>query len=62
MCEGHTNIERTSSFEEAVREHVRITASAGRICEDVVAVGEFWKTKIGPTEDPFQLDLVELVR
>jgi len=45
MCEGHTNIERTSSFEEAVREHVRIAASAGRICDDVAALGEFWKTK-----------------
>jgi AAA+ ATPase superfamily predicted ATPase len=48
-------------WEEAVREHVRIAASAGRICDDVVAVGEFWRTKIGPTEDPCQLDLVALV-
>ena len=50
-----------SRWEEAVREHVRVSASAGLIRDEVVAVGEFWKTKVGPLEDPCQLDIVGLV-
>ena len=48
-------------WEEAVREHVRIEASAGRLLPEAVAVGEFWKTQAGPTDDPCQLDIVALV-
>lgn len=50
-----------SRWEEAVREYVRMEAAAGRLREDVVAVGEFWRTKVGPAEDPCQLDVVALV-
>jgi AAA+ ATPase superfamily predicted ATPase len=48
-------------WEDAVREYVRTQAAAGRLREDIVAVGEFWRTKVGPTEDPCQLDVVALV-
>lgn len=48
-------------WEEAVREYVRVEAAAGRLRDDVVAVGEFWRTQVGPTADPCQLDVVALV-
>jgi len=48
-------------WEEAVREHIRIEASAGRFAPEIVAVGEFWKTQAGPADDPCQLDVVALV-
>ena len=48
-------------WEEAVREQVRSMASGGRLRPDVVAVGEFWRTQVGPAEDPCQLDVVAIV-
>lgn len=45
-------------WEEALREHTRRLASQGALGGDVVAVGEYWRRQVGPTEDPCQLDVV----
>jgi AAA+ ATPase superfamily predicted ATPase len=50
-----------SRWEEAVRQHVRIAANEGRLRPEIVAVGEFWQTQVGPADDPCQLDVVALV-
>ena len=47
-----------SRWEEALRDHARRLAADGQLGDDVVAVGEFWRQQVGPSEDPCQLDLV----
>ncbi len=49
-----------SRWEDAVREHVRLTAASGDLPWPLTAVGEFWLRQAGPAKDPCQLDVVAL--
>jgi len=47
-------------YESAFRDHVRRLAAEGHLAGDVVAVGEWWRSQSGSTDDPCQLDMVAL--
>ncbi len=47
-------------WEMAVREHISVEAVRGAFGPGIVAVGEYWRTRVGPTEDPCQLDVLAL--
>lgn len=50
-------------WEEAFRAHLVDVTAAGQVeaLTEVVAVGEYWRRRVGPSDDPCHLDAVALV-